>query len=67
MKVLINTKSKPNTIEETIHTSKEILTEMIKTTNQNVSNPVKITKEDNYKKTFNKSFSKTHKRKYYSD
>ena len=67
MKVLINTKSKPNTIGTDLHCSKSSLNEMIKSTSQNVRKNVIIEKEDNYIKTFNQSISKTLKKKYYSD
>ena len=58
MKVQIKTNSK-STINNDIHCSKSSLTEMIKTTSQNISNSIHIDKEDNYKKTFNRSISKT--------
>ena len=67
MKVLINTKSKPNTIGTDLHCSKSSLNEMIKSTSQNIRKNVIIEKEDNYIKTFNQSISKTLKKKYYSD
>ena len=67
MKVLINSKTKP-TEKKDFHSNGNSLNEMIKSTSQNVRKNVIIEKEDNYIKTFNKSFSKSHRRrKYYPD
>ena len=68
MKVEI--KSKSNTISNSdIHSNLKSVTEMIKNTSQNIKSPIKINKEDDYKKTFNRSISKTIKerQRYYID
>ena len=42
-----------------IHCNKKSLKSMIMTNSKNIKNPVKIDKEDNVKKLFNKSISRT--------
>lgn len=58
MKVEI--KSKSNTISNSdIHSSKKSLISMIESTCKNISNPIKINREDDVKKLFNRSISRT--------
>ena len=67
MKVKINTKKDTITTND-IHCSKESLSKMIESINQNVQSPVYIDRIDSYKKTFLTSYSKSlRQRKFYSD
>ena len=69
MKVIVNSNSKSTISNSDIHSNLKSLTEMIKNTSQNIKSPIKINKEDDYKKTFNRSISKTIKerQRYYID
>ena len=42
-----------------IHSSKKSLISMIESTCKNISNPIKINREDDVKKLFNRSISRT--------
>lgn len=60
MKVLVKNKYRNNTMDyHDIHCNKKSLKSMIMTNSKNIKNPVKIDKEDNVKKLFNKSISRT--------
>ena len=66
MKGLTKMKVKNNsTIDDysDIHSSKKSLISMIESTCRNISNSVRVEKEDDYQRMFNKSISKTLKQR----
>ena len=67
MKVKINQKNDTITAND-IHCSKESLSKMIESINQNIQSPIYIDRIDSYKKTFLISYGKSlRQRKFYSD